>query len=287
MNRHGHMAKQIAEQFYANYATTDYHQILSDPEVEAVLISTRHDSHSSLTLEALEAGKHVLVEKPLALNLNELDKIKEFYNQTLAPPVLLTGFNRRFSPFMSRIHELLRDRSNPVIINYRMNAGHIPLDHWVHGKEGGGRNIGEACHVYDLFTYLTNAHPVKTDAQCITPQTNYYSRNDNFVATISFDDGSVTTLTYTALGTNKYTKELLEIYADGNIFFLEDYKKLSITGSQSKKINNKKVEKGHKEELVPFAKAIQQGGEWPNPLWQQIQATEISFEVEKHIKGIP
>ena len=281
MNRHGHTAKQIAEQFNANYATTDYHQILSDPEVEAVLISTRHDLHSSLTLEALEAGKHVLVEKPLALNLNELDKIKEFYNQAQNPPVLLTGFNRRFSPFMSRIHELLRDRSNPMIINYRMNAGYIPLDHWVHGKEGGGRNIGEACHIYDLFTYLTNAHTVKINTQCIVPQTSYYGRNDNFVATISFDDGSVATLTYTALGTNKYPKELLEIYTDGKVLLLEDYRKLSIIGSKPKSINNKKVEKGHKEELVDFAKAIQQGGEWPNPLWQQIQAMEISFMVEK------
>ncbi|RZB29742.1 MAG: hypothetical protein SRB1_02022 [Desulfobacteraceae bacterium Eth-SRB1] len=288
MNRHGHTAKQIAEQFNADYATTDYHRILSDPEVEAVIISTRHDLHSLLTLEALEAGKHVLVEKPLALTSEELEKIKAFYSQTSKDfPILLTGFNRRFSPIMSRIHELLEDRSNPIIMNYRMNAGYIPLDHWVHGKEGGGRNIGEACHIYDLFTYLTNAHPAKIEAQCLAPQTNYYSRTDNFVATISFDDGSVATLTYTALGTNKYPKELLEIYTDGNVFLLEDYRKLSIFGSKSKNINNKKVEKGHKEELIAFARAIQQGGEWSNPLWQQIQATEISFEVEKRMREFP
>lgn len=282
VSRTGHNAVATAKQFGANYATTDYQQVLQDSEVDAVIIATRHNLHASMALEALKAGKHVLVEKPLALTNEELHKIETFYDSATdeSLPVLLTGFNRRFSGYARRIYELVQGRSNPMMLNYRMNAGYIPLDNWVHGLEGGGRNRGEACHIYDLFTYLTGSKIVAVEAKAIAPATGHYSRTDNFVATMTFEDGSVATLTYTALGSKEYPKEQLEVFVDGKVLVLNDYKQLAISGSKAKGLETKVVSKGQKEELEAFAHAIQQGGEWPIPLWQQVQVTEISFAVE-------
>lgn len=286
MSRTGHNAAATAKQFGANYATTDYQQILQDPEIDAVLIATRHNLHATMSKDALKAGKHVLVEKPLALRASELAEIESFYSgfePGERSPILLTGFNRRFSPYARRIYELIQNRSNPMILNYRMNAGYIPLDSWVHTEEGGGRNTGEACHIYDLFTYLTGSKVVTVDARAIIPKTGHYSRSDNFVATMTFSDGSVATLTYTALGSKDYPKEQLEVFVDGKVLVLEDYKRLTVCGAKVKGVETKMVDKGHLEELAMFARVIGQGGEWAIPLWQQVQATEISFEVERQI----
>ncbi len=282
VSRTGHNAVATAKQFAANYATTDFSQVLQDPNVDAVIIATRHNLHSSMALDALRAGKHVLVEKPLALTQVELSAIEAFYASTTdeSLPILLTGFNRRFSGYARRIYELIQGRSNPMILNYRMNAGYIPLNHWVHGTEGGGRNRGEACHIYDLFTYLTASKVVTVEAKAIAPTTGHYSCSDNFVATMTFEDGSVATLTYTALGSKEYPKEQLEVFVDGKVLVLNDYKQLTISGSKAKGLETKTVNKGQKEELEAFARAIQQGGDWPIPLWQQVQATEISLAVE-------
>lgn len=283
MSHTGHNAAATAKQFEANYSTTDYQYVLKDPEVDAVLIATRHNLHAGMTLEALRAGKHVLVEKPLALNLQELNDINAFYQDVDRSPVLLTGFNRRFSKFAKRIKEIVVNRSNPMILNYRMNAGYIPLDHWVHTEEGGGRNVGEACHIYDIFTYLTGSKVVSVNANAITPATEYYSRTDNFVATMTFEDGSMATLMYTALGSRDYPKEQLEVFVDGKVLVLDDYRRLTVVGAKAKGVVSKVVDKGQKEELEAFALAIQKGGEWPNPLWQQVQAMEIGYEVEKDV----
>ena len=280
-SRTGHNAKNTAKQFEAGYATTDYDQILNDPEVDAVLIATRHNLHAKMTLKALKAGKHVLVEKPLALNQTELDEIQAFYHDNPDGPVLLTGFNRRFSPHLQRIKEITDRRSNPMIINYRMNAGYIPLDHWVHGPEGGGRNIGEACHIYDLFTFLTNARLGQVSAQTIRAKTDYYSPQDNFTGTASFKDGSLATLSYTALGSKDYPKEKMEIHVDDQVLVMDDYKSVEIFGSKEKGIKTKLMNKGLEEELRMFAQAVKGEAPWPNPLWQQIQAMEMAFRVEE------
>jgi predicted dehydrogenase len=285
VSRTGHNAVATAKQFVANYASTDFDEVLADPEVDAVLLSTRHHLHASMTLQALKAGKHVLVEKPLALNVDELDLITKFYNENdTHPPILLTGFNRRFSPIMQRIQTIVSHRSNPMILNYRMNVGYIPLDNWVHGAEGGGRNRGEACHIYDLFTFLTDSRVVSVSTQRITPKTSYYGINDNFVVTMSFADGSVATLTYTALGSTTYPKEQLEIFVDGKVITMHDYKNFNVLGAKIKSIQHNTPEKGQQEELVAFAKSILHDGVWPIPFWQQIQATQISFQVEEQLK---
>lgn len=288
MSRTGHGAANLAKQFGANYSTTEFGEVLRDPEVDAVLIATRHNLHASMCLQALQAGKHVLLEKPLALTEADVLAIEGYYHGTPAgqkAPVLLTGFNRRFSPVAQRLRQLVADRSNPMILNYRMNAGYIPLDSWVHTGEGGGRNLGEACHIYDLFTFLTGEKVVDVTAQAIKPRTGYYTTTDNFVANLRFADGSVGSLTYTALGSKDHPKERLEVYVDGKVLVMDDYLTLTATGARAKGVESRLQQKGHLEELQAFARCIRQGGEWPIPLWEQIQATEISFEVEKFLRG--
>jgi predicted dehydrogenase/threonine dehydrogenase-like Zn-dependent dehydrogenase len=290
VSRSGHNAVATARQFDAGYATTEYERVLEDPGVDLVVIATRHNLHASMALAALRRGKHVLVEKPLALTRDEVEEVRAFYvgrPEDTAAPILLTGFNRRFSPFMARVRESLRGRSNPLVITYRMNAGYVPLDHWVHRAEGGGRNLGEACHIYDLFTHLTESKVSSIQAQPLRPTTRYYSASDNFIATLGFADGSIATLTYTASGSREHPKEQMEVFADGRVVALDDYRRVTIAGAKGRNLSARRAGKGQKEELEALGRAILEGGEWPIPLWQQLQATEIALEVEGSLGGDP
>jgi len=284
VSRSGHNAAATARRWGAAYCTTDFQEVLADPKIDALIIATRHNLHASMALEALRAGKHVLIEKPLALTGGELARIGEFFAEaektSQATPVLLTGFNRRFSPHARRIGEWVAGRSNPMIIDYRMNAGQLPADHWTLGPEGGGRNLGEACHIYDLFTFLTGARFTDVKVSVIAPATAYYRANDNFMATISFDDGSVANLIYTALGSKDHPKERLEIFVDGKVIALDDYKTLTMAGGTGRTLRTRLPEKGQKEELEMFARVIRDGGPWPAAWWEQEQATRIALEVE-------
>jgi len=285
VTRAGHSAAAVAKQFSAAYCSTDYEEVLADPDVEAVIIATRHHMHGAMALAALQAGKHVLVEKPLALTGPELDALDTFITAAgdKPLPVLLTGYNRRFSPYTRRMAEMLKGRSGPFMLNYRMNAGYIPLNHWVHGPEGGGRNLGEACHIYDIFTYLANAEVTEASAQSIVPQSHHYGRTDNFVATLSFADGSVASLTYTALGHKDYPKEMADLYVDGKLAVMKDYKRLDVYGVKGRSLKTAIQEKGLKEELISFADAIN-SGDWPIPWWQQLQTGRVGLAVEKQIQ---
>lgn len=281
-SRTGHNATATGKRFGADYVTTDYREMLADQNIDAVIVATRHDSHGRIALEALRAGKHVLLEKPLALTEEELREIEDYYAKAKGPqPVLLTGFNRRFSSYAQRIAARVAGRSNPMILNYRMNAGYIPLDHWVHGPEGGGRNRGEACHIYDLFTFITGSKVTSVHAMALSPTTDYYAASDNFVATIGFEDGSIATLTYTALGSNEFPKEMMEIFVDGIVISLIDYRSLSITGKRGKLLETRSSDKGQKDELQAFARAIRGQNGWPIPLWQQLQASRVALEIDR------
>lgn len=287
VTRSGHNAAAIAKQYGAAYCSTNYKEVLADPDVDAVIISTRHHLHGAMVLEALHAGKHVLVEKPLALSNAELDAIDVFItvNDNRSLPVLMTGYNRRFSPYARCMARILKGRSAPFILNYRMNAGYIPFDHWVHGPEGGGRNLGEACHIYDLFTYLADAEVTEISAHSITPRSHYYGRSDNFISTLSFSDGSVATLTYTSLGNSDYPKEVADLYTDGKLALIVDYKRLDVYGVKGKSLRTKIQEKGYMEELIAFADAAN-GGQWPIPWWQQLQAARVAITVENQIQSL-
>mgnify|MGYP001607523328 CR=1 FL=1 len=277
VSKKGTTAKQFAEKYGAKYCTTDYEEVFKDPNVDAVLIATRHDLHAKLTIAALKAGKAVMVEKPLALNREELGEIRNLFQKD-GVPVLTVGFNRRFSPHAKRIRELTANRRNPLIINYRMNAGYLPLDHWAQNPiQGGGRVIGEACHILDLFQFWTGSSPVKVEAQSINPSTKDMLAQDNFVATIKYGDGSVCNLIYTALGNKDLPKEYAEVYCDGKVLVLDDYKTVSVKGGGGS-LKTFSQDKGHYAELEEFAHAVKKGHS-PIPLEELFKTTELSFEI--------
>ena len=282
VSRSGHNATNMAKLFKAAKAGTKYEDVLDDKDIDLVVICTRHNLHGEMTKKALLAGKHVFVEKPLALGEKELDDIKSLMEEK-KDIILLTGFNRRFSPHIQKIKESLKKRQSPIIINYTMNAGYLPKDHWVHGEEGGGRNKGEACHIYDLFTFLTGQRIKSVQARSIESKNEAFRNDDNFVASFSFENGSLATLTYTALGHKKYPKESMTLFFDNHVVELKDYCHSLQVGSESWNFKTGTQNKGHLEEIVSLAKAIRGKIEEPIPLWQQFQATSMALEVEKEI----
>lgn len=275
VSKKGTTAKQFASRYGARYCTTDFEEVLKDEKVDAVLITTRHNLHAQMVLQALEAGKHVFVEKPLALDQKELNEIAAFYKRAKSPPILMVGMNRRFSPYAEAIKEFTEKRKKPLMIQYRVNAGYIPPDHWTQKPGiGGGRIIGEACHFFDLFQFWTGAKPAKIEAQSIS--------SDNFISTIKHEDGSVCSLLYTALGSKDLPKEYAEIYCDGRTLILDDYRKLSIKGG-SGGFNTFSQDKGHAEELKAFADGITTG-RFPIPLEELFSVTETSFKIDELVK---
>ena len=289
----GSNAKETARQFGAASCSTDYHDVLADEDVEMVMICTRHNLHGKMVLESLQAGKHTFVEKPLCTTWEELEAIKSFYgfnqnpsqpiNQSTNQPIMMVGFNRRFSPAAMRVKALIKDRENPIIVIYRVNAGYIPLDHWVHTEEGGGRIIGEACHMFDLFNYFTESEVESIDVSAISPKTEHISSKDNFVATLKYTDGSVCTLIYTALGPAELPKEYIEVYCDGKAFVIDDFKELRVYGSKAKGWKGSQ-DKGHLQELKEFGRAMRDAVAWPIPLDELVRATELSIIVNQEVR---
>lgn len=279
----GHQAKALAIAHRADYVTTNLQEVLHDAEIGLVLIAGRHNGHARQALAALQAGKHVLTEKPLALNENELSAIEQFYAGAGAgAPVLMTGFNRRFAPGIEAIRKRLAKRIGPLVLSYRMNAGYVPQSHWTQQAEGGGRNIGEACHIYDLCTALTGSRVAHISASAIGREDARSLRNENFSASITFEDGSLANVVYTSLGASNWPKERMEIYCDGEVYLLDDYNAAFASGGK-RPLWKGKQDKGHRQELAALTAALVDGGDWPIPLWQQLQATRISFEVERRI----
>lgn len=281
MSRSAHNANSVMKQYGASFCSTDYNEILIDKNTDSVLISTRHDSHLEMTINALKAGKNVLVEKPLSLNKEGLDQIKDFYKKDpdIEKPILMVGYNRRFAPFITKIKEIILNTNQPCIINYEMNAGYVQKDSWIHGKEGGGRNIGEACHIYDLFNYLMGCEYESLNVKYINSENNYYYSSDNFHVSINYENGSVANLTYTSMGSPSSQKETMKIFTEGQTIVMNDYSELIIY-EKSTKIYKTNQNKGHKEELIAFANGIK-SNQWPIDLWDLIQSSEISFIIEK------
>ncbi|MHB8336543.1 MAG: bi-domain-containing oxidoreductase [Ignavibacteriaceae bacterium] len=250
MDRTGYKAKEAANKYSANFATTDFNDILTDQNIDLIFICTRHDSHAELTLKALKAGKNVFVEKPLATNIEELEQIKNFYAEDVGKtkPVLMVGFNRRFSKYAQEIKKHTDKRINPLFIHYRMNAGFIPFDHWVH--EHGGRIVGEACHIIDLMSYFTESKIKTISYESLTPSTNKFSDSDNKSIILKFEDGSVCTIEYLAVGSKEFPKEYMEIHFDEKTIVLDDYKLLKGFSIKINELKTNKNEKGHLEELL-------------------------------------
>ncbi len=280
MNRSGHNALSVMKQYEGNFSTTNFDEILKDKNSDSVLISTRHDSHFKMTMSALKAGKNVLVEKPLTLDMSDLKKLSNFYKaeQNKEMPLIMVAYNRRFSPHIVKVKNIIANSKHPCIINYEMNAGYIEKDNWVYGKEGGGRNIGEACHIYDLFNYLLDSKYASINVKNITHKNDYFLPTDNFHVSIEYMNGSVANLTYTSMGSAKYPKESMKVFVEGQTIIMNDYKELIVYGKDKKSYKDNQ-NKGHKEELIAFANGIRLNN-WPIALWDMLQSSEISFKVE-------
>ena len=266
--------------------SSSYEDILKDDRIDLVVLATRHHEHAGQVIAALQAGKHVFVEKPLAISWSQLDEIRCALDAIAELPRLMVGYNRRFSPALRRLKEELGATRTPLVVNYRLNAGYIPLDHWVHDREGGGRNIGEACHMYDVFAFLAGAAVTSVTGTAIDPGSRPYARNDNFSATMSYEDGSVCTLTYTALGPGGgLPKERIEVFANGEAWIVDDFKSLTRASDAAVLWSSATADKGHFDELSAFGDCLAEGRPSPIALSQLLATTAVSLQVEDLLYG--
>jgi predicted dehydrogenase/threonine dehydrogenase-like Zn-dependent dehydrogenase len=286
VSRTGVPGGNFARENQVEVLTSDLDDVLKDPGIDLVVIATRHHEHADQVARALEAGKHVFVEKPLAIDWSGLDRVAGAYRKHDTPPSLLVGFNRRFSPALTAVKGLIARRRAPLIVEYRLNAGYIPLDHWVHGDQGGGRNIGEACHMYDVFRFLIGSPAHTIDAEAINPGQLPYRRDDNFSATITYRDGSLAHLLYTALGPKTgLGKERIEIFCDGETYVIDDFKKL-IKGSDGSVLwQSVEADKGHFDELSQFGDAIANGGVAPIPFDELVETSAVALHTNDMLYG--
>jgi len=266
---------------------SDIDVVLRDSGFQLVVIATRHNEHADQVARSLAAGKHVFVEKPLAISWNELDRVVETYERMEgAAPLLMVGFNRRFSPALQEVKRRLEARRAPLVIQYRLNAGYIALDHWVHGSQGGGRNIGEACNMYDVFRFLAGAPVRSIDAAAIDPGALPYARSDNFAVTIAYEDGTLASLVYTALGPKAgLGKEHITVFADGEAFIVDDFKKLTKASDGTVLWQSSEADKGHFEEVSRLGDAIATGGPAPIPFHELVETTAVALSVDDLIHG--
>ncbi len=250
----GLSAHSVAKKYGFAYCTTDYRKILEDPDISMVVIATRNDMHAPMVVEALEAGKSVFVEKPLATAPEELRNVVDAWKAHDGD--VMVGFNRRHSPLSLRMKAFFANRGSPMVIHYRVNAGQIPADHWVHDEEqGGGMLISECCHFIDYMQYLTGARPTQVFARGIEP-TGVTSKYDNFQAMLSFDDGSIGTVTYTTLGDRAYSKETVEVFCSGTVGRITDFRDLRLMKDGKAETEKRwfSQDKGFVEELLSFTR---------------------------------
>ena len=279
-NRTGSTARNVAERFGAAYATSDHREILADPEVDLVMICTRHRSHGSLVLESLEAGKHTFVEKPLCTRPEELAAIRAFYEGMAgkAAPVLMAGFNRRFSPYARRLKELVRERVNPLFLSYTMNVEYLPPDHWLQGEEGGGRIVGEACHALDMFSFLVDAPVRRVAGAGLAPPTGSVLASDNRAVVLEYEDGSMAALHYFSIGSPAMPKERLEVHFDEKTLVLHNFQRLEGFGLNIPVLESATPDKGLANELSALADCLgRKTTHWPIPLESLLETTEITL----------
>lgn len=276
VNRSGEKSLNAARKFKAAIISSDPEDIYKDPEINLVLICTRHNNHSELVLKGLRAGKNVYVEKPLATTLEQLGEIRQFYveNEGKTVPSLMVGFNRRFSKYAQEIKRVLDKRTAPVFIRYRMNAGFAPADAWVHGD--GGRIIGEGCHLIDLMQYLVGKKVTDCSESHFNPKAGYYSGEDNRFITMEFEDGSVAEVEYFSCGSSELPKEYMEVHWEGKSIILDDYKVLTGYGVKLKSLKSSTSMKGHEEEWLALYDALQQGTS-PIDINSLLRTTELSI----------
>lgn len=280
----GSSGRHAADKFGFDYCTTDYSELLNNEDIDAVLITTRHNLHARMTAEALEAGKDVFVEKPLAMNIDELARLVSVANGSSGR--IMVGLNRRFSPFIVRAKELFGPVSEPVVINCRVNAGYVPRDSWVHDpQQGGGRVIGEVCHFVDLIQYLSDSLPESVYAKCISGNNEAMPDEDNLAITLKLRNGSIGSIIYVANGHKSYPREKIEIFGNGSVAVIDNFKSMSFTGTgKRKKMKKLGLDMGHKNELSAFISCVRNGEPMPVDFNEYVLTTLTTFSILDSIR---
>ncbi len=278
-SRNGATVTHAARKFKVEQAVTDTRMVLDDPEVNAVFIVTGHHTHARLVRETLESGKHVFVEKPLCLAEEELGDIQKQYAAMDASsrPTLMVGFNRRFSPHIVQMKNLLAGRGEPLTMAMTVNAGEIPPDHWTQDPElGGGRIIGEACHFVDLLAHLAESPVARVSAMMVGEGPAV--REDKMSILLGFADGSVGTVHYFANGSKSYPKETLDVFSDGRVLRMTNFRKTLGFGFKGfGKFKTWRQDKGHAAEVAKFIKRLERGGAALIPFAEIANVTQASF----------
>jgi len=303
----GNESRTVADRYGFAFASGDAADIYQNDEINTVFIATRHDSHAEYVIRALEHGKHVFVEKPLALSEDQLKRVVEVYSQSTVnsdqwavnsdhspkdmnhpvsdaqlskSTILMVGFNRRFAPLIQKLREHIT--TAPVAINYRINAGFIPRDHWTQDLEvGGGRIIGEVCHFLDLCQYLANSQPIMVSAYAMD---SAQQTQDTLVINLKFQNGSIATVSYFANGSKELAKEYLEVYGSGVTAILNDFKELTIYGKKKKRYKLSNQDKGHRQEVKAFLDAVKHGSSAPIPFQEIYLSSLLPFKIIESIR---
>ncbi len=249
-------ALSTARLYAAATVLSDDRELFSKDLVDIVVIASPHANHASQIIEALKNGKAVFAEKPMVTTHEQLAELSDFLDAHPTVPFCV-DYNRTYAPFVQIIETHTKQRSTPLMVHYRMNAGFIPQEHWVQREAGAGRIIGEACHIIDLFCYLTNSAPISISVDALQPTQESLGRTDNFVSTLCFADGSVCTLLYTALGNAAAGKERMEIFFDGKTIVMDDYRSLQGYGfPASFNKTAQQQQKGHEQLIEKFFGAL-------------------------------
>ena len=277
-----------AKKFGFELTTTDTPSLLADPAINAVAITTRHDSHARLVCEAMRAGKHVFVEKPLAINLKELDQIEQVLSEVEVESsrILMVGFNRRFAPQVRKMKALLAGVTEPKSFVMTVNAGAIPPEHWTQDPQvGGGRIVGEACHFIDLLRFLAGSPISGFHADSIGAAPGVAVTSDKASITLRFENGSIGTILYLANGHKSFPKERLEVFAGGRILQLDNFRKLKGYGWPGfNRMNLWRQDKGQKACATAFVRAIEQHGVSPIPFDEVMEVSRVSIQVAQALR---
>lgn len=258
----GSHAQHAARKFGFRDCTTDDAILIRNSDIDTVVIATRHHLHARQVLAALEVGRNVFCEKPLCLTEEELHEIVRAYLNidSANRPVLMVGFNRRFAPMVVQMKSFLSSISEPLALNYRINAGHLPPDHWVNDRDqGGGRILGEVCHFVDLLMFLAGLPIVEVAGRAVGSSAHY--SGDNVLISLRFANGSEGTISYLASGDRSFSKERLEVFGGGATAVLEDFRRLELVRNRRKKTVNSRwrQDKGHVNEWAAFVRSLQTG----------------------------
>ncbi|HWQ05425.1 MAG TPA: bi-domain-containing oxidoreductase [Longilinea sp.] len=275
----GVSARHAAQRYGFQFASSSEDELLNDPNIQVIAILTRHQHHARQVLAALDKGKHVFCEKPLAISPAELDEIETVLaGLNDQSPRLTVGFNRRFAPFSRELQHFLQNRSEPMAVHYRVNAGFLPASHWLHDpQQGGGRIIGEGCHFIDYLTWLVGQSPVTVQAAGLPDGGRYHE--DNVQVTFTFPDGSLGTLTYLANGDKAFTKERIEVFSSGRVAVLDDFRTLTLVHDGHRTLMQSRLsqDKGHRACWESFLTTVRSMKAPPIPYSDLIAVTRASF----------